>query len=78
MASKAGATAHPAWYHNLVAHPDVEVEIDGERRPVRCARGAGRRARRLWRSSTTIYNGYEIYAERAGARQIPVMVLEPR
>jgi deazaflavin-dependent oxidoreductase (nitroreductase family) len=29
IASKAGAERHPAWYHNLTAHPDVDVEVDG-------------------------------------------------
>jgi len=31
VASKGGAPSHPAWYHNIVAHPGVTVEVDGER-----------------------------------------------
>ena len=31
VASKGGAPTHPAWYHNLVAHPEVEVELPPER-----------------------------------------------
>ena len=34
VASKAGAERHPAWYHNLTAHPDIEVEVDGRLIPV--------------------------------------------
>ena len=30
IASAAGALRHPAWYHNLLAHPDVTVEMAGE------------------------------------------------
>lgn len=30
FASKGGAPTHPDWYHNLVAHPEVTVEVDGE------------------------------------------------
>jgi deazaflavin-dependent oxidoreductase (nitroreductase family) len=30
IASAAGAPKHPDWYHNLVAHPAVTVEVDGE------------------------------------------------
>src|SRR5438105_15275085 len=30
IASNTGAPAHPAWYHNLVAHPDVTVEVGTE------------------------------------------------
>ena len=29
IASKGGAEAHPAWYHNLVAHPEVVAEYGG-------------------------------------------------
>lgn len=29
IASKGGAVAHPAWYHNLVAHPEVIAEYGG-------------------------------------------------
>jgi deazaflavin-dependent oxidoreductase (nitroreductase family) len=31
VAANAGAPAHPDWYHNLLAHPDVTVELPGER-----------------------------------------------
>jgi hypothetical protein len=31
MASKGGSPTHPDWFHNLVAHPSVTVEADGER-----------------------------------------------
>jgi deazaflavin-dependent oxidoreductase (nitroreductase family) len=78
VASKAGAATHPAWYHNLVAHPDVEIEIDGQRRPVIAREAEGDERERLWALVNDYYNGYEIYAGRAGARRIPVMVLEPR
>jgi deazaflavin-dependent oxidoreductase (nitroreductase family) len=30
FASKAGAPTSPDWYHNLLAHPDVQVEIGAE------------------------------------------------
>ena len=41
FASFAGAPVNPAWYHNLVAHPDATVELGTETRRVR-ARVAGR------------------------------------
>lgn len=78
VASKAGAEHHPAWYHNLRANPDVQVEIGGERRPVRAREAAGAERDELWALVNDNYSGYDVYAERAGARQIPVMVLEPR
>src|SRR6266550_1765413 len=35
VASKGGHPHHPAWYHNLRAHPDVTVQLGPERRAVR-------------------------------------------
>jgi deazaflavin-dependent oxidoreductase (nitroreductase family) len=78
VASKAGATSHPAWYHNVVAHPDVEVEIGGERTPMRARIAAGTEREQLWAVVNDHYNGYAVYQQRAGSREIPVVVLEPR
>ncbi len=78
VASKAGADHNPAWYHNLVAHPEIDVEIAGRRRAVRAREAQGEERDELWRFANDIYNGYEVYATRAGGRQIPVMVLDPR
>src|SRR3954447_20528254 len=35
VASKAGDPRHPAWFHNVRAHPEVEVTVRGERRRMR-------------------------------------------
>jgi deazaflavin-dependent oxidoreductase (nitroreductase family) len=29
-ASNGGSPTHPAWYHNLKAHPTIEVELGAE------------------------------------------------
>lgn len=78
VASKAGATSHPAWYHNLKAHPDVEVDIFGERRAMRAREVQGAERDELWTLVNDNYDGYDVYQQRAGARRIPVMLLEPR
>jgi deazaflavin-dependent oxidoreductase (nitroreductase family) len=78
VASKAGAEHHPAWYHNLVAHPDVEIDLRGKRRQVRARVAEGAERDELWAIVNDNYNGYERYQERAGNRVIPVVVLEPR
>jgi len=78
VASKAGVDHHPAWYHNLKAHPDVEVEVDGERIAVTAREATGAERDDLWRLVNDNYVGYEVYQQRAGGRQIPVMVLSPR
>lgn len=78
VASKAGAAHHPAWYHNLRAHPDaVTVELGGKNIAVR-PRGVDEPERsELWQRVNDNYNGYDAYEQRAGGRVIPVVLLEP-
>jgi deazaflavin-dependent oxidoreductase (nitroreductase family) len=77
VASKAGAAHHPAWYHNLRAHPDaVAVEVGGRRVPVRPRVVEGAERTELWQLANDNYNGYETYQGRAGSRVIPVVLLE--
>ena len=78
VASKAGAAHHPAWYHNLRAHPDaVTIEVGGQHIGVRPREAAGAERDQLWRLVNDNYNGYQVYQQRAGGRAIPVMLLEP-
>jgi deazaflavin-dependent oxidoreductase (nitroreductase family) len=78
VASKAGADHHPAWYHNLRAHPDaVTIEVGGRRIPVHPREAEGAEREDLWRLVNDNYNGYQVYQQRAGQRTIPVMLLEP-
>ena len=79
VASKAGDAHHPAWYHNLRAHPDsVAIDVNGSHTVVspRVAEGSEREA--LWRLVNDNYNGYDTYQVRAGERVIPIVVLEPK
>jgi deazaflavin-dependent oxidoreductase (nitroreductase family) len=77
VASKAGAEHHPAWYHNLRAHPDdVTVDVGGKPVPVRPRVLEGAERDELWRIVNDNYNGYEAYQGRAGGRVIPVVLLE--
>ena len=78
VASKAGAAQHPAWFHNVMANPDVEVTIDGRRRPMRARVAHGEERERLWSMVCDHYTGYATYQRRAGDRLIPVIALEPR
>ena len=77
VASKAGSPRHPAWYHNLCAHPEVRVFARGRSGSYRAHEAAGEERERLWEAVNDLYTGYDTYQERAGARRIPVMVLEP-
>jgi deazaflavin-dependent oxidoreductase (nitroreductase family) len=76
VASKAGATGHPAWFRNVQADPDVAVTIDGRRRPMRARVAEGEERERLWAMACDNYSGYATYQRRAGDRVIPVVVLQ--
>jgi deazaflavin-dependent oxidoreductase (nitroreductase family) len=78
IASKGGHVRHPAWFHNLQAHPDVEVETRTGLRPVRARVAAGEERERIWRKAASVWPDYERYRQRAPHRTIPVVVLEPR
>jgi deazaflavin-dependent oxidoreductase (nitroreductase family) len=78
IASKAGATHHPSWFHNVKANPDVEVTLRGDRLPMRATIAEGEERDRLWAMAIDNYSGYTRYQQRAGNRTIPVVALRPR
>lgn len=76
VASQAGRPENPQWFHNVVANPEVTVQIGRERRPAR-ARVAGPEERaRLWPRLVDLYADYASYQSWT-EREIPVVVLEP-
>ena len=76
VASKGGASSHPAWYLNLTAHPEVEVQVEAERFPARARTATGAERSALWDQMVKIYPPYADYQKRT-EREIPVVILEP-
>src|SRR6266852_5303098 len=58
FASKAGAPTHPDWYHNLVAHPEVTVEVGTETYTARATVLRGEERDRLFRRHAEQYPGF--------------------
>jgi len=77
IASQGGAATNPAWYSNLKAHPDCEVEIGGKRTRWRAREVDGDERERLWQAAVAQYAGYAVYQLRT-ERRIPVLLLEAR
>ena len=77
IASNFGQRRQPAWYHNLRAHPDAQVVIDGVRRSVRAVEAQGERRAEIWQEGLRVYPGFAQYERRASHRRISVFVLEP-
>jgi len=75
VASKGGADEHPAWYLNLVDHPEVEVQVLGDRFPARARAATAEEKPRLWQAAVERWPAYADYQRRT-ERQIPIVVLE--
>ncbi len=76
IASQGGVSKNPPWYHNLLAHPEVHVQMGRSHSEMHARIATGRERTRLWKSMVKIYGGYEGY-QRKTTRTIPVVVLEP-
>ncbi len=76
IASKGGSPRHPGWFHNLIAKPDVEIQVGRERIAVRARVAEGKERSRLWARADEVNRGqYAEYQSRTN-RVIPVVVLE--
>jgi deazaflavin-dependent oxidoreductase (nitroreductase family) len=75
VASKGGAPVNPAWYHNLLADPQVELQ-DGDYKTARLARVLHDEERSLWwERALSVWPGYEEYQKRT-TRLIPIVLLD--
>jgi deazaflavin-dependent oxidoreductase (nitroreductase family) len=74
IASNAGASRHPDWFHNLVANPDVTVEIGDERYAATAAPLTGADRERAWDEIKAAYPFFADHEVKAG-REIPVVTL---
>jgi len=77
FASKGGAPEHPAWYHNLVANPHVELQDGTVTKEYDVRQLSGDERAQWWERGVAAYPPYAEYQEKT-TRQIPVFVLEPR
>jgi deazaflavin-dependent oxidoreductase (nitroreductase family) len=75
IASKGGAPSNPAWFHNLVAHPDVRVELPGQSFAARARVTDGDERDRLFGAQAELMPGFADYQKKT-TRRIPVIVLE--
>jgi deazaflavin-dependent oxidoreductase (nitroreductase family) len=75
IASKAGADHHPAWFHNLVAHPDVVLEVGTERFAARARVAEEPERSRLYAERVAVMERFDGY-RRSTDRTIPVVVIE--
>ena len=76
VASQGGAAKHPAWYLNLTADPDEEVQVGADRFEATARPATPDEKPALWRVMTSIWQAYDDYQARTD-RDIPVVILDP-
>src|SRR5579863_812315 len=76
VASKGGAPQHPGWYRNILANPEVELQVGTATMKARARTAAGAERARLWEKALEFWPPYADY-QRLTEREIPVVVLDP-
>jgi deazaflavin-dependent oxidoreductase (nitroreductase family) len=77
FASKGGADTNPDYYHNIKAHPDIEIEVGDETIDVHAEEITGQERDRLYARQASLYPGFAEYQRRT-KRIIPVIALTPK
>lgn len=77
VASQGGRPENPQWYRNLVADPDVHVQIGPTRRAVRATVAGTEERARLWPKLVEAYADFDTY-QTWTEREIPVVILRSR
>jgi deazaflavin-dependent oxidoreductase (nitroreductase family) len=75
VASKGGADEPPAWYLNLVADPNVTVQVRGDRFAARARDATAQEKPAMWQKMVATWPAYDEYQQKT-SRAIPVVVLE--
>jgi len=74
FSSKGGAPTHPDWYHNLKAHPDIQIELGDDTVDVHAEEVEGHEHDALYERQATLYPQFAEYQRRT-KRIIPVIAL---
>jgi deazaflavin-dependent oxidoreductase (nitroreductase family) len=75
VASKGGAPEHPAWYVNLHAAPNVQVQVGADKFAAKARTATKAERPDLWNVMTKTWPAYDDYQAKT-TREIPLVVLE--
>ena len=76
VASHAGAPRHPAWYLNLTANPEVQVQVGADRFTATARTALADERASLWPVMVAEFHMFDRYQVKAAAREIPIAILE--
>ncbi len=77
IASKGGAPTNPDWYHNIVATPDLTIEVGTKTLQVHASVAEEPERTRLYNKMVEMMPGFDDY-RRKTTRKIPVILLKPK
>ncbi len=77
FASKGGAPSNPDWYYNLLAHPEVIVEVGREKFAAQASVISGEQRDQLYAQQAEQMQSFATYQAKT-TRTIPVVALELR
>jgi deazaflavin-dependent oxidoreductase (nitroreductase family) len=77
FASKGGSDTNPDWYHNLVANPDVSIEVGTDKIDVRARVAEDAEHQRIWEPWKREFPQFAGYEQKTSRDGIPVIVLDP-
>jgi len=75
VASKGGHSSHPFWYWNLVARPQVQVQVAADKFAAKARTATAEEKPALWKTMTKIWPAYNEYQAKT-KREIPIVVLD--
>lgn len=76
VASRGGTPTSPAWYHNLIANPEAEIEVGRDKRRYRVRQASDAEKAELWPLVVGTYKDFDLYQNRT-ERNIPVFICTP-
>ncbi|MBX3088082.1 MAG: nitroreductase family deazaflavin-dependent oxidoreductase [Cryobacterium sp.] len=76
VASKGGSPIAPGWYFNLIANPEVHVQVEDRKFRATARTATAEEKPAMWRKMAAIWPDYDKYTEKTD-RDIPVVVLDP-
>jgi deazaflavin-dependent oxidoreductase (nitroreductase family) len=78
FASKGGADDNPAWFHNVISHPETRIEVGSETVDVRAHEARDDEYEQIWGRQKATYPTFGEYERRTARAYIPVVVLKHR
>jgi F420H(2)-dependent quinone reductase len=76
VASLGGAPRHPAWYYNLKAQPEIEIQLGAVQRKMLAHEASSDERRVLWPKVVACYGSFADYQQKT-TREIPIFVCSP-